>query len=144
MRGQSAWSIGERELMAAMVAKWNACSYCTDVHSVVAATHLGSASVAAVLSNYRSASISEGLKATLAFLEKMTLQPAELTEQDERAVHRCGVSEQSLADAIAVGAAFNLIARYVNALNFTISPNERRRRDAETAATLYESPGTLG
>jgi hypothetical protein len=28
MRGPSTWSVGERELMAAMVAKWNSCAFC--------------------------------------------------------------------------------------------------------------------
>jgi uncharacterized peroxidase-related enzyme len=131
MRGPSAWTVGERELMAALVAKWNACIYCTDVHSVVAAEHVGSASVEAVLKNYDAAPISAGLKATLAFLETMTRRPAQLTEGDARAVIGRGVSEQSLADAIAVGAMFNLITRYVNALNFTIPTADRRRRVAE-------------
>src|ERR1700677_4430859 len=31
MRGPSAWSIAERELMAAMAAQWNACAFCTDM-----------------------------------------------------------------------------------------------------------------
>lgn len=134
MRGPSAWSIGERELMAALVAKWNACMYCTDVHSVVAAEHVGSASVEAVLENYDAAQISAGLKATLAFLETMILRPAELSEGDARAVLGRGVSEQSLADAIAVGALFNLITRYINALNFSIPTADRRRRVAEALA----------
>lgn len=28
MRGPSLWSVGERELMAAMIAKWNSCAFC--------------------------------------------------------------------------------------------------------------------
>jgi uncharacterized peroxidase-related enzyme len=132
MRGPSAWTIGERELMAALVAKWNGCVYCTDVHSMVAARHVGGASVEAVLANYEGAPISAGLKATLAFLETMTLRPTELTEGDARAVLGRGVSEQSLADAIAVGAVFNLIVGYVNTLNFAIPPADRRRRVADS------------
>jgi uncharacterized peroxidase-related enzyme len=134
MRGPSAWSVGERELMAAMVAKWNACVSCTDVHSVVAAEHVGGASVEAVLSNYHAAPISAGMKATLAFLETMTLHPTELTEGDARAVLFRGVGAQSLADAIAVGAVFNLVTRYVNALRFSIPTAERCRRVAEALA----------
>jgi uncharacterized peroxidase-related enzyme len=134
MRGPSAWSVGERELMAALVAKWNECASCSDVHSVVAATHVGNASVDAVLSDYSSAPISAGLKATLAFLETMTLRPAELTEWDARTVLESGVSEQSLADAIAVGTVFNLVTRYVNALNFTIPTAHKLRRVADLLA----------
>jgi uncharacterized peroxidase-related enzyme len=128
MRGPSAWSVGERELMAALVAEWNACACCADVHGVVAATHLGKASVEAARANYASAPISAGLKATLAFLETMTLRPAELSEWDARSVLDSGVSEQSLTDAIAVGTVFNLITRYVNALNFTIPAAHKLRR----------------
>lgn len=40
MRAPSAWSIGERELMAAMVAKWNSCTFCLGAHRAVAAKQL--------------------------------------------------------------------------------------------------------
>lgn len=118
MRGPSAWSVGERELMAALVAKWNACVRCADVHGVIAATHLGVAPVDAALADYRSAPISAGLKATLAFLETMTLRPAMLSDGDVRAVLGSGISAQSLADAIAVGTVFGLITRYAGAPDF--------------------------
>ena len=131
MRGPSAWSIGERELMAALVAKWNGCICCMDVHSVVAATLLGNTSVDAVLSDYCSAPISAGLKAALGFLETMTVRPGELSEGDARTVLVSGVSEQSLADAVAVGTVFNLITRYINALNFTIPTAHKLRRVAD-------------
>ena len=32
VRGPSEWSVGERELMAALVAKWNSCSFCVNAH----------------------------------------------------------------------------------------------------------------
>lgn len=140
MRGPSAWSIGERELMAALVAQWNACIYCTDVHSRVAATHVGREPVDAALSDYGSAPVSAGLKATLAFLETMTLRPRELSDGDAGAVLGTGVSTQSLADAIAVGAVFNLITRYVNALNLTIPTAERRRHAADVLVESGYSP----
>ena len=134
MRGPSAWSTGERELMAALVAKWNECGCCADVHTVVAASHLSKESVDAVLADYSSAPISAGLKATLGFLETMTLRPTELTEWDARTVLDSGVSEQSLADAIAVGTVFNLITKYVTALDFTIPTAHRLRRVADVLA----------
>jgi AhpD family alkylhydroperoxidase len=36
MRGPSAWSVGDRELMAAFVAKTNRCEFCTKAHLAVA------------------------------------------------------------------------------------------------------------
>jgi uncharacterized peroxidase-related enzyme len=132
MRGTSAWSIGEREVMAAMVAKWNGCAFCADVHGAVAAKHMGGAMVDAVLSDYGTAPISKGLKATLAYLEIMTLHPENLTEGDARAVLSSGISAESLTDAIAIGAVFNLIAAYANALKFSIPTAEKLHRIAET------------
>src|SRR5215813_2335979 len=36
MRGPSAWSVGDRELMAAFIAKTNECEWCTKAHVAVA------------------------------------------------------------------------------------------------------------
>lgn len=131
MRRPSAWSIGERELMAAIVAKWNGCAFCTEVRGVAAATHMGRAAVDAALSHYPTAPISEGLKATLAFLEVMTQRPKELTEKHANAVLGSGISIETLMDAIEIGVVFKLISRYASALDFALP----------TAASLTARPG---
>src|SRR6185312_885992 len=41
MRGPSTWSVGERELMAAMVAKWNSCAFCVGAHGAGNGTAIG-------------------------------------------------------------------------------------------------------
>ena len=120
MRGPSPWSIGERELMAAMVAKWNACAFCIGAHSAVAAKGLQRPLVDAVLADYRAAPISEALKAAMAFLEVMTLRPQELSAEHATAVLRAGVTTGALQDAIAVGTVFNIITRYALALDFAM------------------------
>src|SRR5215469_5448780 len=119
MRGPSAWSVGERELMAAMVARWNACTVCTAVRATAAARHLGRESVYAALADYRAAPITEGLKMTLAFLEIMTQRPKQLTQERVHAVLASGISIESLIDAIEIGVVFKLISRYANALDFS-------------------------
>jgi AhpD family alkylhydroperoxidase len=119
MRGPSAWSVAERELMAAMVAKWSACAFCTDLHAALAAKYLDQASVDAVLAEYRAAPISEGLKVTLAFLETMTLRPRELTEAYANEVLGSGISIETLANAIEICVVSKLVSRYANALDFT-------------------------
>lgn len=119
MRGPSAWSVAERELMAAVAAQWNGCTFCTDALGAAAARHVGRASVEAVLSDYRSAPISEGLKATFEFLEIMTLRPREMTEEHVNTVLGSGISIETLIDAIEVGVVLKLISRYASALDFT-------------------------
>ncbi len=36
MRGESTWTVGERELMAALTAKWSACAFCIGAHGAIA------------------------------------------------------------------------------------------------------------
>ena len=92
MRGPSEWSIGERELMAVMVAKWNSCPFCVGAHGAVATKTMERPLVEAVLADFRSAPISEPLKGALAFLETMTLRLLELTPEHAQAALRSKVS----------------------------------------------------
>ncbi len=106
--------------MAALVAKWNSCAFCVGAHRAVAAKQLPSAAVGAALSEFQAAPISSGLKATLAFLQKMTATPADLAGEDARSVLRAGVTPDALRDAMAVASLFNIITRYTDALAFAI------------------------
>jgi alkylhydroperoxidase family enzyme len=68
--------------------------------------------------------VSEGLRATLGFLETMTLRPGELTRADAEAVLETGVSEDALVDAIHVAALFNMIVRLADSLGWDVPPEE--------------------
>jgi alkylhydroperoxidase family enzyme len=120
MRGPSPWSVGERELMAAMVAKWNSCPFCVGAHGAVAAKSLQRPLIDAVLADFRSAPISSALKGTLAFLETMTLRPSALSAGDTQEALRSGATIDGLRDAAAVATVFNIITRYANALDFAM------------------------
>ncbi|HEY1959426.1 MAG TPA: hypothetical protein VGH28_27635 [Polyangiaceae bacterium] len=123
MRGESAWSVGQRELMAALVAKWNACAFCIGAHRAVAVEGLSRETVDAVLADFETAAIDEGFRATLRFLHVMTTRPNDLGGEDARRVLSSGVSRAALADAVAVGTLFAIVTRYADALKFTI-PSE--------------------
>lgn len=124
MRGPSPWSVSERELMAATVARWNSCPFCVGAHSAIAVRGMDRAVTDAVLEDYRSAPISARLRAALMFIEKMTLTPNNLTADDARAAFAAGLSVEELDDAAAVAAVFNIITRYANALDFEIPTDE--------------------
>src|ERR1700730_15244202 len=65
MRGPSAWSVGDRELMAAYVSIVNESEYCVRAHAAVAANaYQDGAKVTAVLSDLKNAAIEEPLRAT--------------------------------------------------------------------------------
>ena len=73
MRGPSAWSVGDRELMGAVVSQTNNCDVCTKTHAAVAAmAYQEEAKVSATLSDLDAAPIEEPLRATLRMLRKLT------------------------------------------------------------------------
>lgn len=131
IRGRSPWSQGERELMAALVSDRNRCTFCVGQHSATAAALVGDEIVQSVLradldgaTDRDGAGISTEMRATLAFLEKLTLTPEEVDAADvERAV-AAGASAQALRDAVEVCAAFNVMNRVADALEF--EPQDKR------------------
>ena len=74
--------------------------------------------------DWRTTAIDERLRATLGFVEKLTLRPAELTRDDARAVLDAGVSREALVDAIHVAALFNMITRLADSLDWDVPPFE--------------------
>jgi len=130
MRGPSEWSIGERKFMAAMVAKWNSCAFCVGAHGAIAAKEMQWPTVDAALADFRAAHISSPLKATLTFLEIMTLRPMELNVENAKTVLDAGASVVALLDAIAIGSLFNIVTRYANALDFALPTENEFNRAA--------------
>jgi uncharacterized peroxidase-related enzyme len=120
MRGPSAWSIGDRELMAALISKINGCDYCIKAHTAVSAkAYRDQAKVAAALADFETAPIDEPLRATLRMLAKLTRHHA-VSADDVRALLTANVSREQIVDALAVGFAFNAMNRLADAFNFTI------------------------
>jgi alkylhydroperoxidase family enzyme len=79
----------------------------------------------AVRADWRTAPVSEGLRATLGFIEKQTLRPDELTVADAEAVYAAGVSRQALRDAARVSAMFNMIVRLADSFDWDVPEWDR-------------------
>jgi uncharacterized peroxidase-related enzyme len=125
MRGPSAWSVGDRELMAAFVSKVNDSAFCIGAHTATAGqAYRDQAKVQAVLADLDSAPIEEGLRATLRMLGKLT-RDGKVDAGDMREVLSAGVSPQQVEDALAVCAAFNTTDRLADAFGFELlSPED--------------------
>lgn len=78
------------------------------------------ATVQAVLADYRTAPISEKLRAMLGFLETLTLRPAEVGAADVEPLRAAGLSREEIEDAIHVCVLFNLINRIADSLGFEL------------------------
>ena len=120
MRGPSTWSVGDRELMAAFVAKTNQCEFCTKAHAAVAQRAYGDGkNVSAFLSDLDTAALSEPLRATLLMLGKL-MREQTVDADDMREVLAAGASRQQIEDALAVCFSFNVIGRLADAFGFFI------------------------
>ncbi len=120
MRGPSAWSVADRELMAAYVSKVNDSAFCIGAHSATAGqAYQDGAKVQAVLADLDSAPIEDGLRATLRMLGTLTRE-GKVGAGDMRQVLSAGVSREQVEDALAVCAAFNTTGRLADAFGFQV------------------------
>ena len=118
MRGPSAWSMADRELMAAYVSKVNETAFCIGAHTATAGqAYQDRAKVQAVLTDLDSAPVEDGLRATLRMLGKLTRE-GKVGAEDIRQVLSAGISRQQVEDALAVCAAFNTTNRLADAFGF--------------------------
>ncbi|MFD4467533.1 carboxymuconolactone decarboxylase family protein [Rhodococcus sp. NPDC058505] len=120
MRGPSAWSVADRELMAAYVSRVNESAFCVGAHTATAARASGDPGrVRAVLTDLESAPVDEGLRATLRMLGILT-RTGTVGVADLRAVVDAGVPRQQIEDALAVCVAFDTTNRLADAFGFAL------------------------
>ena len=73
-----------------------------------------------MLENYTTAPVNERVRATLALLKKVTLDHANVTPEDIRAVRQAGVSVAAIRDALEVGYLFNIYDRLADAMGWDV------------------------
>ena len=137
MRGESDFSPGERELIAAYVSGLNACDYCHGSHQAIA-TDLGvdPQLLAAVLQDPATAPIDERLRPILALVHKLTLTPSKVSQADIDAVAAVGWSERAVQDAIEVCGLFGLMNRMVNGYGLE-TPNSQQLSEMAKGINTY-------
>lgn len=79
--------------------------------------------VQAVLDDWRTAPVEPKLRSALAFLEKLTLDPASVTRDDVEPMRAQGLSDAAIEDAIHVCTLFNIYDRLADSFEFDI-PDE--------------------
>jgi uncharacterized peroxidase-related enzyme len=90
--------------------------------------------VDAVIGDYRTASISDGEKALLGFVEKVNAKAHAVTEGDIGSLHSRGWSDEAIYDAIAVCALFNFYNRWVGGHGIPGQPEEHYRAGGKRMA----------
>jgi alkylhydroperoxidase family enzyme len=84
---------------------------------------MGSDKVQAVLTDLATAPLGEPLRATLAFLRKVTREPDKVAPGDVSALLAMGITRSQVESALSVGFAFNVIDRLADAFEFHVGPD---------------------
>lgn len=137
LRGESALSYGERELIAAYVSHLNDCQFCEASHSAFAAIQLDEdwSLVEDVKTDPSSAAISEKLRALLGVAEKVQQGGAAVTPQDIDDARAAGADDLEVHDTVLIAATFCMLNRYVDGLA-TWSPSSDPKEFADRARTI--------
>ena len=115
MRGPSAFSPGERELMGAYCSQLNECTYCHSSHFAAALLFgIDEAVFAPLMDDIATAPIREDLKPVFHYLHKLTLRPWTMVQSDADAVFAAGWDERALQDAILVCCCYAFMNRLVD------------------------------
>ena len=88
---------------------------------------LDQATVTAVLEDWRTAPVSDRLRAALRLLEAMTLRPTDVTPDLMREIKAAGLNDGAIREAAYVGFLFNVLDRLADALDFTLPTDDEAR-----------------
>lgn len=145
LRGPSPLTIAERELIAAYVSGTNACSFCFGAHSVAAESFgIDEQVMDDLLNDFDKAVVDEKMRPLLAYVGKLTREPARITKADADEVLAAGWSERALFDAVSVCALFNFMNRIVEGMGVKANANmlaERRDKLRETSEGERKAKG---
>src|ERR1700678_955909 len=134
LRGPSALSPGERELIATYVSSRNDCFFCQTIHGAVAAYHLGGNEqlVLDVKQDTEGAGVSDKLKALLAIAGKVQRGGKNVLAEDIERARMQGATDLEIHDTVLIAAAFCMYNRYVDGLA-TWAPQDAERYRQEGA-----------
>ncbi len=131
MREANHWSIPELELMAAFVSNVNGCEPCAVDHTAAASTGFGDwQRQQSVLEDWRAAELDDRLKATLGFLEIVSLTPDKVGPDDIVSLRTAGVSDEAIAEALYVCFVFDTINRFAGAFDMPVPSEAQAKRTA--------------
>ncbi len=123
LRGPSPLTPAQRELIGAYVSALNACHYCYGGHRAAAELFgIKPETIDGLINDVATAPIEDRLRPIFAYVKKLTLTPARMTQADADAVFSAGWSEAALHSAIAVCCHFNFMNRLVDGHGIKADP----------------------
>jgi uncharacterized peroxidase-related enzyme len=119
LREPSTLTSAEREMIATYVSGENDCRFCQLSHGASAAEHLGGnhALIDELKKNYKTAGVSDKLKALLAIAGKVREGGKHVTGADVERARGLGATDKEIHDTVLIAAAFCMFNRYVDGLD---------------------------
>ncbi len=126
LRGANSLTPAEREMMATYVSSQNDCCFCQLSHGAAAAEHLGGNYnvIDEIKRDFRTAPVSDKLKALLAIAGKVQKGGKQVTTEDVERARSQGATDKEIHDTVLIAAAFCMFNRYVDGLA-TWQPQDR-------------------
>lgn len=123
LRGESPFTVAERELIAGYVSGLNKCTFCCSVHAGLA-EQLGQweSLVECFLADSPFEPENRMLLPILAYVRKLTLEIDTVAESDVAEIIDAGWSEEAVVQANLICGVFNLFNRWVTGLGVTGEP----------------------
>ena len=122
MLGPSGLSKLEREMIAVVVSSVNHCYYCLVAHGAAVRELSGRPELGeGLVFNHRYADLDERERAMVAFVEKLTRAPYDMTEADRQSLRDAGFSDRDIWDIANVAGFFNMSNRVASAVH--LMPN---------------------
>ena len=113
--GQCAFTMQERELIAAFSSGMNGCTFCYNTHKATAeAFGVDSALLEDLLADIETAAIDDKLKPVLRYAKKLTQSPSQMVQSDADAIFAAGWDEDCFHYTVMICALFNMYNRIMD------------------------------
>ena len=131
LRSPSPFTIGERELIAALVSRLNGCEFCSNAHTFYTESYgMAEGLVDSVVEDITASDAPEKMKPVLAYVRKLTLAPATVAQGDVDAMLDAGWPEEAVHDAVVVTALYNFMNRIIEGTGIDPFADDYAKRSA--------------
>ena len=120
--GQSPFSKGEREMIAAYTSGLNACEYCYRSHTVIAETFgIREDLIVSMLNDLETSGVDSKFIPVLNFAKKLTEEPAKISDTDRMSITEAGWPDSTIFHVSAICGLFNLMNRIAEGMGCVLS-----------------------
>ena len=136
--GKCAFSVDQRELIAAYASGTNNCTFCYNTHKATAeAFGIDQSLLENLLADLEGSAIDENMKPVLRYVRKLTESPSQMVQSDADAIFAAGWDEDCFHYTVMICAMFNMYNRIMDGYGVKNTADFRQTRGAMLADAGY-------